>query len=89
MCINWFFDITNTYQKKFGARIFYLLRSPGIHSKETIQQAYVGLSYRPATQRRPAESIPGLLKKFTNSGSVHGYLTMQCVKYCRFNTWTN
>ncbi len=56
-------------------RICKRLRSPGIDSKESIPPAYVawrasirqiGLSYRPA---QGWKSIPGLLKRFTNTGS--------------------
>jgi hypothetical protein len=44
------------------AKIFSLLRSPRINSKESIPSAYVA-----GTSNR--ESIPGLLIRFINSGS--------------------
>ncbi len=52
-----------------------VLRSPGIDSEESIPPAYVawraGTTYRGCrTVPSGWDSIPGLLKRFTNTGSV-------------------
>jgi|LakMenEpi03Aug12_release.lakeMendotaPanAssembly.Ray.scaffolds.fasta_scaffold118775_5 hypothetical protein len=49
------------------ARICKRLRSPGTASLPGGPVHQIGLSYRPSPGR---ESIPGLLKRFTNSGSA-------------------
>ena len=59
--------------KAARARICKRFRSPGIDSKESIPPAYVSLradtSNRVATVPPGWKSIPGLLKRFTNTGS--------------------
>jgi hypothetical protein len=72
----WGLETVGPY-RPIGASICKCLRSPGIDSKESIPPAYVawraGTSNRVVVPARPGwESIPGLLKRFTNSGS--GYL---------------
>ncbi len=66
ICLGNFSSLSTHYR----ARICKLLRSPGIDSSESTSPANVawhtGLSYHPPGW----ESIPGLLKRFTNTGSV-------------------
>ncbi len=61
-------------EQNSGARICKRLRSPGIDSEKSIPPAFVdwqaGTKNRVAVTGPPGwESIPGLLKRFTNTGS--------------------
>jgi hypothetical protein len=63
----------------FRARICKRLRSPGIDSQKSIPLAYV--AWRAGTTKKGCrtgppgwESIPGLLKRSTNTGSVWVYI---------------